>query len=58
MKCSERFWYVRAPINAEANKIAAVASQRLLTGVPLITGVQCEEAQLIELIDIKTQVNK
>jgi len=46
----------RSPINAEAKKIAAIASQRLLTGVPLITGVQCEEAQLIELIDIKTQV--
>ena len=36
--------------------VAAKAAKNLLNKVPLITGALCDDVQLLEIIDVQTQV--
>ena len=46
----------QSPITPAVKMVAAKAAKNLLNKVPLITGALCDDVQLLEIIDVQTQV--
>ncbi len=45
-----------AQLDSDAKMVAGIATKKLLGGLALISGVQCQGTTLLEVLDVKKQV--
>ena len=48
---------VPAQLDSDVKMVAGIAAKKLLGGVDLISGVQCEGTKLLEVLDVKKQAS-